>query len=112
MHDLGHAVIACTGLVYDFDSQQLLYALANYFYTARIFGASALDMAYCALGKLEGIVGKGGAMVGCGSGWVLMQEAGCHVSTWQQQVVDATVSNIIGGSEHFCHLTDIVQKKF
>ena len=79
--------------------------------SVRSFGASALDIAYCADGRLDGCFFQGTCWWDIAAGLLLLQEAGGQVSTLYGQVPSPDDSSFVGGNELiFTELYQFLQK--
>lgn len=105
-----HSVIGCTGMMYEAVSQNIVSQLAQKVYSIRILGSIALDMAYCAAGKLDGFICHNAQWWDYAAGCLFIQESGCFAKAWGKHSIPY-VKNLMGGSKLiFSLLTDVVQK--
>jgi myo-inositol-1(or 4)-monophosphatase len=90
---------------------KITYALSVYQGSIRSFGASALDIAYCAAGKMEACFYEGTCWWDIAAGSLLLKEAGGKVSTFQGGAINPENRTFVGGNEPiFRQLSSIIQK--
>lgn len=98
--DFSQAVISCA-LSYKVD--HTLYNAVGVVepeaYSVRIMGAAALDIAYCAAGRFDGVFFGGLSWWDIAAGSLLLEEAGGKAFTLDNQLLDSRSRSFIGGSE-------------
>lgn len=67
--------------------------------TIRVLGAAALDLAYVAAGRVDGVFFEGLSWWDVAAGILLISEAGGQVSTYDQGVITSSFSNLVGGNK-------------
>lgn len=73
--------------------------LSAYPLSLRNFGASALDLAYCAAGKMEACFYQGTSWWDIAAGSLMIEEAGGKVSTFQGDSINPENRTFVGGNE-------------
>jgi myo-inositol-1(or 4)-monophosphatase len=68
-------------------------------YSARTFGAAALDQAYCAAGRVDQVMFKGLSWWDCAAGMLLITEAGGEISEFNGHPVGPTYRSFLGGNK-------------
>ncbi len=97
---LDNAVITmCSSTDKNKSIAQIGSILSGYPLSLRNFGASALDLAYCAAGKIEGCFYEGTCWWDIAAGSLMIEEAGGKVSTFQGDMVNSENRTFIGGNE-------------
>ncbi len=100
-----------------FDTNQAGLALSKEMpasnFSFRNPGAGALDLAYCAAGKLDACFYQGAFWWDYAAGALLIEEAGGKVSTFQGERVNPENRTFVGGNEPiFTQLSPILRKTF
>lgn len=98
--DFSRAVIGCS-LTHTVDHRfyNMITELEPKIYSVRLMGASALDMAYCAVGRLEGAFFGQLCWWDIAAGSLIIEEAGGKVSTRDQQILTNQARSLIAGPE-------------
>ena len=94
------SVIGCA-LSYNID-QKLYSAISKVklkAYSVRVMGAAALDAAYCAAGRFDGIFFKGLSWWDVAAGSLIIEEAGGSISTFEGKAFTGPERSLICGSE-------------
>ncbi|MBT4855841.1 inositol monophosphatase [bacterium] len=77
----------------------------------RVLGAAALDIAYVACGRFDGIFIDNLYWWDVAAGALLIQEAGGVVSTYEGNPIDSSFKSLVGGSEQLHHqLKELLDK--
>lgn len=110
--DFSQAVIGCS-LSHSIDHK--LYSsislLQPKVYSVRLMGASALDIAYCAAGRFDGVFFGELCWWDIAAGSLVLEEAGGQVSTRDNQPLTNQARSFIGGPELiFRELTPLIKK--
>ncbi|MFT6765903.1 MAG: myo-inositol-1(or 4)-monophosphatase, partial [Alteromonas naphthalenivorans] len=110
--DFSKAIISCA-LSYKID--ETLYNAVGVVepeaYSVRIMGAAALDIAYCAAGRFDGVFFGGLSWWDIAAGSLVLEEAGGRALTLKNQDLDSRSRSFIGGSELiFEKLNDLIKK--
>lgn len=71
-------------------------------YTARNFGAAALDQAYCAAGKVDSVMFCNLAWWDIAAGMLLIKEAGGQVMQFDGSPVDQSFTTFLAGNKLIC----------
>lgn len=71
-------------------------------YTARNFGAAALDQAYCAAGKVDSVMFCNLAWWDIAAGMLLIKEAGGQVMQFDGSAVDQSFTTFLAGNKLIC----------
>lgn len=86
-------------------------ALSPHQISLRNFGASALDIAYCAAGRMEACFYEGTCWWDIAAGSLMIEEAGGKVSTFQGGELEPDNQTFVGGNEPiFAQLLEIIEK--
>ncbi len=98
--DFSKAVIGCSLThTVDYRFYNMITELEPKIYSVRLMGASALDMAYCAVGRLDGAFFGQLCWWDIAAGSLIIEEAGGKVSTRDQQILTNQARSLIAGPE-------------
>lgn len=112
--EIGKTLVACSlpyGARKKFDTLQLIEKVVQYGYGVRHCGAAALDLAYVAAGRFDGLVLVGLSWWDVAAGAVLVTEAGGHIADFSGELLKPDFSDCMaGGTPVFEGLKSILDK--
>lgn len=98
--ELNQTVVVCELPYVDRpDYFQLINSVETLVYTRRTFGAAALDLAYCAAGRIDAVLFRDLSWWDVAAGMLLITEAGGEVSGFKGEKIGPNFETFLGGNK-------------